>query len=442
MPAMTEIERDIRQKRASTYDGMVAVLEKVHAGTADDADRTEYDNRETELTKLDADLDRVLKAQKREAGRNEVAETRGMSRDEAETGDPYQRAYVKWFRRGMSALTTEEREVLEKGEQRAGPLSTTAGTVAGDAGYMIPQAFWMNLQIALKAYGGLLNVCNIVKTDSGNEMPWPTQNPTAIVGSYITENTQLGLQDYAFGQGIMYAWTITSNIILASLQIINDSAFDVDSFVTDRMGEAIGRKIAVELHTGTGTSALTGVHQALSSFTRVDSGGYYQPAASETAYWLAKGTTATATLANSMISFNSVLGMIHYIDPAYRASGRATFVTNDTGVTNLRAITDAYGHPLWQPNVQVGPEGDRLYGYPVLIDQQTPLVSSTASTAGGLYFGDFKTAMVIRQVNMAGSMRLTERYADFLQVGYMGWVRMDAQPNDLRAVVEYESGAS
>lgn len=443
MAGMSERERKIREERASVYDGMTAVLEKLDRGeelTVED--RTAFDQGEARLQVLDGDLDRVLKAANREAGRNEVAETRGMSRDEAEHGDPYQRAYVQWFRRGLAGLKPGEREILERGEQRAGPLSTTAGTVAGDAGYMIPQGFWMNLQIALKAYGGLLNLCRIVKTDSGNEMPWPTQNPTAIVGSYITENTQLGLQDYAFGQGIMYAWTITSNIILASLQIINDSAFDVDSFVTDRMGEAIGRKVAAELHTGTGSSAMTGVHQALSSFTRADSGGYYQPAAAETAYWLAKGSSATATLANSEISFSSVLGMIHYVDPAYRASGRATFVLNDTALTNLRTITDAYGHPLWQPNTQAGADGDRLYGYPYVVDQNTPSVSSTASTAGGLYFGDFQTAMVVRQVDMAGSMRLTERYADFLQVGYLGWVRMDSQPNDLRAVVEYESGAS
>ncbi len=444
MAGMTERERKIREERASVYNGMTAVLEKLDSGTELTVeDRAAFDQGEARLQVLDGDLDRVLKAQKREAGRNEVAETRGISRDLADAGDPYQLAWSKWFRRGVAGLRQEEREILERGETRdSGPLGTTAGTSAGDGGYMIPQGFWQNLQIALKAYGGLLNVCRIVKTDSGNEMPWPPQNPTAIVGSYITENNQLGSQDFSFGQGIMYAWTITSNVILASLQIINDSAFDVDSFVTDRMGEAIGRKIGAELHTGSGSSALTGVHQALSSFSQVDSGGYYQPANSETAYWLAKGTTATATLANKMISFNSVNQMVHSIDPAYRASGRATFVCNDTTLTNLRAMTDAYDHPLWQPNVQVGSDGDRLYGYPYLVDQNSPSVSSTGGTAGGLYFGDFQTAMVVRQVNMAGSMRLTERYADYLQVGYLGYVRMDSQPNDLRAVVEYESGAS
>jgi hypothetical protein len=50
--------------------------------------------------------------------------------------------------------------------------------------------------------------------------------------------------------------------------------------------------------------------------------------------------------------------------------------------------------------------------------------------------------MNVRVVQQAGTMRLTERYADFLQVGYIGYVRMDSVPNDLHAVVEYKAPAS
>jgi hypothetical protein len=39
-------------------------------------------------------------------------------------------------------------------------------------------------------------------------------------------------------------------------------------------------------------------------------------------------------------------------------------------------------------------------------------------------------------------MRLDERYADFLQVGFLGFVRMDSRSNDLRAVSMYRSPAS
>ena len=83
-----------------------------------------------------------------------------------------------------------------------------------------------------------------------------------------------------------------------------------------------------------------------------------------------------------------------------------------------------------------------LWGYPYVIDQNMPNISNVLGTVGGLWFGDFKRAMVVRQVNAAHAMRLTERYADYLQVGFIVFVRMDSQPNDMRAVVEYETVAS
>jgi len=114
---------------------------------------------------------------------------------------------------------------------------------------------------------------------------------------------------------------------------------------------------------------------------------------------------------------------------------------NDLTLTNLRIITDGFGHPLWQPNPQIG-EADMLWGFPYLVDQNMPNVSTSTSTVGGLWFGDFKRAMVVRQVNGGGVMRLTERYADYLQVGFLVHIRMDSQPNDMRAVVEYKTNSA
>lgn len=40
------------------------------------------------------------------------------------------------------------------------------------------------------------------------------------------------------------------------------------------------------------------------------------------------------------------------------------------------------------------------------------------------------------------SMKLTERYADYLQVGYLGYLRADSRSNDLRAVVTVKPAAT
>ncbi len=512
---MSELQiRELRDKKARLWDGCKAIMEKLEQGLElTDADRTEFDKRNKKITKLDEDLRRIEQYDSMSKVTEETREqmATGTRPDgSAKTSEEkiYESAFMKFMSNHQDSMTADERRLwgfysspsfvrrthdatpYEQGkdshghDQRAGfpglttrdiswedsearaaldsnSLNTTgvepgvAGATGYTAGYMIPMGFWHNLQIALKAYGGVLPYIQTIQTDSGQPMPWPTVDPTQIVGRYITETNQLGFggdsagTDYQFGQGMLNAWTIVSGVILASVQLINDSAFDVDGFVNDRIGESVGRKVAAELHTGTGSTAFLGVETALAAKGHASTpamGGTYlsgtatkwAATAGGSAFTILGGVSAQAKLANGLIGFDDVLGMIATVDPAYRNTGRCIFVANDITLAMLRTITDAYGHPLWSPAVAPG-QPDTLYSYPVVVDQNTSAVSTSASTTGGLLFADFKTAMVARQVNGATMMRLTERYADYLQVGYLGYIRMDARSNDLRAAALYST---
>lgn len=509
--------RELKEKKARLWDGCRAVMEKLEQGLELSVeDRSDFDSRNKKITEIDDDIRRVERYQDMSTVTEETrAHTEAGTRTD---GTPktteeklYESAFVKFMSNRQDAMTTDERrawgmystsgsirrpktdKVYEQGKDSHGrdvrngfpqfatrdvswedsetravldgnSLSTAGGepAVAGatgfTSGYMIPMGFWHNLQIALKAYGGILPYIQMIQTDSGQPMPWPTVDPTQIVGRYITETNQLGFggdsngTDYQFGQGMLNAWTIVSGVILASVQLINDSAFDVDGFVNDRIGESIGRKVAAEIHNGSGATAFLGIETALSArghqgtaalggVYRSGTSGNWAATAGGSAFTILGGTSAQTKLANGLIGFDDVLGMISTVDPAYRNTGRCIFVSNDITLSMLRSITDAFGHPLWSPSVAPG-QPDTLYGFPIIVDQNTSGVSTSASTAGGLIFGDFKTAMVARQVNGATMMRLTERYADYLQVGYLGYIRMDARSNDLRAAAIYSTNAT
>jgi HK97 family phage major capsid protein len=446
---MSVREKAIREERAMVYGGMTELMEKFNdQGELSGEESAEYDRREKQLRNLDRDLKRIVDFNKLEEGRENAAGTAGQSRDEfdAKSKEGHERAFRNYLRHGIAGITGEDRRALTQLEERvtndANALYTVGG--ASNAGFLVPQGFWHNLQVALKQFGGLLNVAKIVETSTGNPMPWPTTDPTSIVGNYVgAQGTQLGFQDYVFGQGVMNAWTITSNVALASVEAMNDAAFDVETFVRDRIGESIGRFVASELHTGTGSSALLGLKTALTAYgiKAGAAGGVYQPTAAGTVTTIGHVSTPLNKLAGGTPGWDDIIAMTAKVDPAYRASGRCTWVMNDNTQWKIRGITDQFGHPLWNPNVQVGVD-DRVYGYPVLIDQNIGDISTTASTDGGMYFGDFQTCMVVRQVNQAGVMRLDERYADFLQVGFLGFVRMDSRSNDLRAVSMYRAPAS
>ena len=481
MAGITETERQLREEIVSAREVQKVILEAhAEARTAAEEGKSvhmtpeqlkAFDDADEVIQRASGELERHLSFRRTEEAKGEYADSRGETRDQRDSAEEVENevfgAYLRGGPRAVARLTDErQQEFAKRGfdtamEVRAGAaLNTTAGAgIDGDAGFLIPQGFWHNLQIALKEYGGIMQYFREVRTSTGNPMPWPTTDPTGQLGKYVSENTQLTGSDLIeFGQGMLYAWMLSSDVIKASLQIINDSAFDVDSFVRDRMAERIGRKLAAEVWAGSGpaSSALTGLSTSLTAYnaalTRLNTagatpalGGYYQPAAAETAYWLGKGTTATATLANGMISWQTILGMISTVDPAYRASGRCRFVMNDVTQQNLRMLTDAYARPLWVPDVQVGPsEGPvaRIEGFPVTIDQNAGSVSTSAATAGGLVFGDLQTAMVLRTVTQSGVLTLRERFADYLQVAWIGFCRYDSQPNDLRAVAQYYTGAS
>src|SRR5215469_4876977 len=320
---MSAREKSIREQRAMVYGGMNELMEVwEEEGSLTGEQQREYDRREKELRDLDKDLDRIVKFNKLNEQREAAADTAGMSRDELEsrTKDAHEKAFLAYLRRGVAGMTGDERRNLT--EQRTTLDANAIATIGGssNAGYLVPQGFWHNLQIALKQYGGLLNVARMVETSTGNPMPWPTTDPTAIIGNYVgNQGTQLGFQDYVFGQGMMHAWTITSNVALASLEAINYSAFGVETFVRDRIAESNGRFVASELHSGSGSSALLGIKTGLvaKGIVAGAAGGVYQPTAGGTVFKLGSGT-AVNKLSSGTPGFDDILNMIAKIDPAYR----------------------------------------------------------------------------------------------------------------------------
>jgi HK97 family phage major capsid protein len=65
-----------------------------------------------------------------------------------------------------------------------------------------------------------------------------------------------------------------------------------------------------------------------------------------------------------------------------------------------------------------------------------------AASAKTIAFGDFKAGYVIRQVQQVQTLRLVERYAEYLQVAFLGFARMDGMIQDSSAVRVYQHSAS
>jgi HK97 family phage major capsid protein len=476
MAGLTERERALRVERKELYTAIEPLIEKIGLGEKLSVEeQADFDQRNKKITDLGTELQTVVAARdlKGAEGSGDEPDTRGV---QGATDDREKReaaAFDKWFRYGDTVLTSEDRAVLRpqyrgmgESEYRTGPGGDTApmqvsplavAITGGSAGgYMVPPAFWQNLQIALKAYGGVYPHFRQVDTATGAPMSWPTTNPTATVAALLTENTIVTPQDETFGLGQLLAWTYVAGPFLASIQLLNDGAFDLDAFLRDRIAEAIGRAQAAAAWSGSGSSQPLGLTAALvaQGSASVGTGGVYLEAAARTVQTFA-GSQASESVAGAM-NFETVFQLISMVDPAYRGvsnagpsvtPGNPAWYMSDTTLQNERQVTDLYGRPLIQQSVNMGGNtlGETLAGYPVVIDNNAPVIAGnaapTVAEVSGPVFGSLSHAMVARNVRQTGVMVLRERYADYLAVAWLGFMRYDIRSNDMRAAasVSYHS---
>jgi HK97 family phage major capsid protein len=104
---------------------------------------------------------------------------------------------------------------------------------------------------------------------------------------------------------------------------------------------------------------------------------------------------------------------------------------HDLVLKEVRKLKDEDKRPLWEPSLQAGAPSS-LLGSPVVVNND--MASSVATGAKTVLFGNLAAAYVWRTVSGGQLVRLDERYADFLQVGFFGFSRADGLVQDTAAI--------
>lgn len=263
----------------------------------------------------------------------------------------------------------------------------------------IPEGFVARLERAMLAFGGMLQVADVMNTASGNDLPWPTANDTSNKGVLLAEATTIGPSvDPTFGAVTLEAFKYSSQPVLVSAEILQDSAFDLNDILASMLGERLGRILNEHFTTGTGTGQPRGIVTAAPAGVTAS---------------LAGPPVITAMTGDMLID------LVHSVDPSYRAGAR--FMLADGTIASLRKLKDGDNQYLWQPGLQQGVP-DRLIGYPITINQDM----DTTFTAGSfpVLFGDLSKYKV-RQVRGIRMRRLVERYADTDQEAFIAFIRAD-----------------
>ncbi|MFF9625441.1 phage major capsid protein [Streptomyces griseosporeus] len=416
MPTLKDLldQRAAAWDKAQKFQNRAATNEELSA-----EDRSAWDAALADVERLSADIEREERhARLSNVDYSQVIEATRDAEEERHGGpdkaEAYANAWRSWVREGTTELTSEERTALRSGWVDGKELRAAGVATGAAGGYMVPAPFRAKLVEAMKFYSSMRDVAEVITTETGATLPWPTNDDTANVGAILSENTQVTEQDVTIGTNDVGAYMYTSKLVRVSLQLLNDSAFDLESWLSGVLGRRIGRAQNAHFTTGTGTA---------------------QPEGVQTNAVVGKtGATGQTT----SVAYDDLIDLIHSVDPAYRNSGRAQFMLNDATLGAARKLKDTQNRPLWEPSVQVGvPDG--LLGYGYTINQDMPVMAANAKS---ILFGDFYAGYLIRDVQDVQMLRLAERYADYLQVGFLAFARTDGTPQDTAAYKAYRNSAT
>lgn len=402
----------LRENRAKLYEEAQGILAKSDQSGEDsarfDAIMAEMDklkdriDREEKLASIGSELQARVERRADEAG---VPVSVQADNEEVE-----KRAFARWMRVGINGLGDQDRDVMARRftDIRA---DMGVGTGAG-GGFLVPQAFSDAVDTAMKAFGGMLIEGDVFDTDTGADMPYPTVNDTSNVGELLSENTATSSLDVTIASTTFKAYMYSSKLIPVSLQLMQDSAFNVEQWLAGVIGERLGRILNTHFTTGTGTGQPSGI---------------------------VTGSVVGKTGVNGQttsIIYDDLVDLEHSVDPAYRLG--AKFMMADTTLRTIKKLKDTTGRPLWAPGLtEKAPDTILGYGYSVNQD-----VAAMAASAKSVLFGAIKKYK-IRRIRGVTLVRLNERYAEKLQVGFFGYARFDGRLLDagMNPVKHYANSA-
>ena len=296
----------------------------------------------------------------------------------------------------------------------AGMETRALSSVATDGLELIPEGFMSQLYDYMAYYSGMrMAGCRIITTATGNDIPMPIVNTQGTAAMMTELGTAAGV-DPAFETVTLKAYK-AAQLIMLSNELITDEGVNLMSWLAEDMGRGIARLTDEKYVTGNGTSEPQGFVTAgtPSGISRVQ-----------------------GTAAKGAVDFDGLISLKYAIDPGYAA--RATWVMNWASCGKIAAIKDADGQYLWQPTKPMD-EPDMLLGRPVQTDPHIPNVGTSAIS---VYFADWNSAVVIRDVASIDISVSEHHWFHRDALAIRSTFRTDSRVRDGKAISQYRGATA
>ena len=378
---------ELRDKRAKSWDAAKAFLDakRGNDGLISAEDTATYDKMEADVVNLGKEIDRLERQQALDLELSKAVNTpitikpnAGMEMKTGRATDEYKAAFWKALRNKNSF---DVQNALQIGTDSEG-------------GYLAPDEFERTLIQALEEENLFRSLAKIISTSSGDrKIPVVATKGTA---SWVDEEAPIPESDDSFGLVSIGAYKLAT-MIKVSEELLNDSVFNLESYIAKEFARRIGAKEEEAFFIGDGSGKPTGIFNATGGATL--------------------GVTAASATA---ITVDEVMDLFYSLKSPYRKN--ATFVMNDATVKAIRKLKDGSGQYIWTPSITAGTP-DTILNRPVKTSAYVPTIASTAKS---IAFGDFGYYWVADRQGRS-FQRLNELYAATGQVGFKATQRVDGK---------------
>ena len=379
---------ELMNKRANTWDAMKKLLDEKtdEKGLMPAEDAAQYDRMEQEYNDLTNQIERTRRATEIEnemnkAVREPITGKPGMRNEQDGKGrgsKAYDEAFMKWMRTRNDAVTPEIRNALQVGTDTEG-------------GYLVPEEFEKKLIMALEEENIFRRLATVIRTGGERIIPMETARGEA---AWVEEEQLIPESDAAFGQIRIGAHKLATRIKISN-ELMQDSAFDMASYIAGNFGRRMGEKEEDAFFNGDGSGKPLGIMAAT-------------------------GGAQVGVTASGDITFDNVIELYHSLRLPYRR--KAVFMISDATAMALRKVKDGNQQYIWQSSVTAD-RPDMLFGRPVYTSRFMP-EPTTGKIA--MLFGDMKYYWIADRTTRTFK-RLNELYAETDQTGFIATQRVDGK---------------
>lgn len=379
---------ELREKRAKIWEQAKAFLDshRNETGILSAEDTVAYEKMEKDIVDLGHEIERQQRVDDLERELNLPTSTPLVSKPdnvnrESKTGTASEKYNKAFWNQMRNRSTQEVRNILSEG-------------VDSEGGFLVPETFENTLVQALDEELVIRQLAHTFTTASNaHKIPVVATRGKAM---WTEENGAITDSDTSFGQKTIGAHKLCA-LTKVSEELLNDSAFDLESYFNQEFARRIGEAEEEAFVIGDGSAKPYGIFD--------DSEGGEV------------GVTAASTVT---ITADELIDLYYSLKAPYRKNG--VWLLNDSTVNSIRKLKDSNGQYLWQPSIKDG-ETDILLGKPVYTSSS---IANAASGTKPIAFGDLSYYWIGDRQGVTFK-RLNELYAANGQVGFLATKRVDAR---------------